>query len=96
MSVLHALQTLTHQQQVTNTQTASATLDQLDQTAARVWSVWLANTRLQRVTRCALTVVQVSIRLQLVQHTTHARNARQTPTHPKPVTSRAIALATLA
>jgi len=96
MSALPALQTLMHQQQVTRFQTASATLDQMDQTAARVFCVWLANTRLLQVMQRALTVVQVNIPPQLVRHTTHARNAWPTQTHLKPVTNRVIALATLA
>jgi len=96
MFVNHVHHARTLQKQVTKKLTASATLDQLDRMVEYVLSVSLANTRLQRETLSAQNAPQASILLQLVPHITHAKNACQTPTHPKPVMNKQIVSATLA
>jgi hypothetical protein len=96
MTVRNVHHARTRQKPATGQLTAFVTQDQLGQTAARVLNVLLANTRLQRVPLCALSVLPVSILLYLAPPTTYVWNARQIPTHHKAVISRAIALATLA
>jgi hypothetical protein len=96
MIVKHVHHARTLQKQVTRQLTASATLDQLGRMVECALSASLANIRLPREILFAQIVQQRCILLQLVPHITHAKNACQTPTHPKPVMNKQIVSATLA